>query len=390
MRKHDFDEYVDRTNTLSQKWDKYAEGILPLWVADTDFRSPQPVVEALADRVAHGVFGYTGDNGSFERSTRGWVKRRYGWDIDTSWVLCTPSVVTSIALIIRALTAPRENVVIQPPVYPPFAIVTKDNGRVPLCNPLLMRNGTWHIDFDDLEAKLASTQTTLLLLCNPHNPTGRCFTREELRRIGELCLKHGVHILSDEIHSDFIFSGRHIPFPSLSAELARISAVCLSPSKTFNMADLRVSSLIIPDEGLRGKVKREITASRLGRCSLSIQAYNTAYTECDYYADQVKEYLGKNLAYATRYIAEKIPSISACSPEATFLLWLDCRKLGLSQPDLMSFFLDKAKVALNSGTDFGLEGEGFLRMNTGCPRVTLTEALGRMERAVNAFIRCRP
>jgi cystathionine beta-lyase len=347
-------------------------------------------VEALANRVAHGVFGYTGENGSFERSTQSWVKRRYDWDIDTSWVQCIPSVVTSIALVIRALTAPRESVLIQPPVYPPFAVVTQDNGRVPVGNPLLRRDGTWNIDFDDLEDKLASPRTTLLLLCNPHNPTGRCFTREELRRIGELCLKHGVHVLSDEIHSDFIFSGRHIPFPSLSTELARISSVCLSPSKTFNMADLRVSSLIIPDEALREKVKRELAASRLGRCSLSIQAYNTAYTECDYYADQVKEYLGKNLEYAIGYIAEKIPSLSACMPEATFLLWLDCRKLGLSQPDLMSFFLDKAKVALNSGTDFGLEGEGFLRMNTGCPRVTLTEALGRMERAVHSFIRRFP
>ncbi|MDR2076184.1 MAG: aminotransferase class I/II-fold pyridoxal phosphate-dependent enzyme, partial [Desulfovibrio sp.] len=208
---HDFHEYIDRSGTASSKWDRYPAGILPLWVADTDFKAPQPVIDALARRVAHGVFGYTWEHGSFERSTRAWTGRRYGWSVETAWVHFSPSVVTSLGLAVRALTAPGENVVIQPPVYPPFAAIPRDNGRVPLGNPLFCRKGIWHIDFDDLEKKLAHPRSTLFLLCNPHNPTGRCFTEEELLRMGELCRKHNVRVLSDEIHADFVFTGRHIP-----------------------------------------------------------------------------------------------------------------------------------------------------------------------------------
>ena len=382
MLQHDFDEKVDRANTASYKWDKYPAGVIPLWVADTDFRAPQPVVDALSSRVAHGVFGYTWNHGSFERSTKGWAARRHGWDIDVSQVYFAPSVVAGIGLAIRALTAPGDNVVIQPPVYPPFAGVTRNNGRVPLGNPLVRRDGAWHIDFDDLEAKLADPRSTLFLLCNPHNPTGRRFSREELLRMGELCLKHKVRVLSDEIHSDFVFTGRHIPFPTLSPELADISTVCISPSKTFNLADLRASAMITPGGEIAADIKKELAADGVGRCSLSILAYDTAYADCDYYADQVRDYLGKNLDRAVRRINGNIPGITAYKPEATFLLWLDCRELGFSQPELVRFFLDKAKVALNSGTDFGSEGEGFMRMNVGCPAATLDEALGRIERAV--------
>lgn len=382
MPHHNFDEIVDRFGTGSYKWDKYPADVIPLWVADTDFRAPQPVVEALAKRVSHGVFGYSSENGRFERVTGEWTKRRYGWDIDPGWVYFVPSVVAGLGLGIRALTEPGDAVVIQPPVYPPFFSTVRANGRIPLENPLVWRDGTWHIDFDGLEAGLADPRSTLLLLCNPHNPTGRCFTREELLRMGELCLRHGVRVLSDEIHADFVYTGKHIPFPTLSAELAAVSAVCLSPSKTFNIADLRMSAMIAPGEETAKMVRKERRAAAFGHCSLGDAAYETAYGECDYYADQVRDYLGGNLDRAVAYFHANIPEIAAYKPEATFLLWLDCRKLGLPQPELVSFFVEKAKVALNSGTDFGPEGEGFMRMNVGCPAARLTEALERIAHAV--------
>lgn len=385
MLKHNFDEIIDRSNTASKKWDTYPKGVIPMWVADTDFKSPQPVIDALAKRVAHGLFGYTWEHGSFERSTKGWLKRRFNWDIETSWVDFTPSVVAGLAVVVRALTAPGDNVLIQTPIYPPFMAVPTANDRVPLKNSLVWKDGRYQVDFEDLEKKLADPRTTLMILCSPHNPSGRCFSREELLRMGELCLKHNVYVLSDEIHSDFIYKGEHIPFPTLSPELARISVVSINPSKTFNIADLRVAALITPDDELRAKVKKAVVASKFGHCSLGIIAYDVAYTECDYYADQVREYLGKNIDYAVRYFAEKIPQITTYKPEATFLLWLDCKKLGLSQPELVSFFVEKAKVACNSGTDFGTEGEGFMRMNLGCPLSVVQEALGRIERAVNAL-----
>ncbi len=382
MLHHNFDQIINRCNPASSKWDSYPADVIPMWVADTDFRAPQPVIDALARRVAHGVFGYTWDHGSFERSTRDWVGRRYGWDIETDWVHFTPSVVTGLGLAVRALTEPGDNVVIQPPIYPPFFSIPRDNGRIPLANPLIPRDGTWRIDFEDLEAKLADPRSTLLLLCSPHNPTGRSFTREELLRMGELCLKHNVRVLSDEIHADFVYTGRHTPFAMLSPELAAISAVCLSPSKTFNIADLRMAAMVTPGDETGKMVKREIAAAKFDHCSLGDLAYHAAYTECDYYADQVRDYLSKNLDRAVRDFSETIPEIAAYKPEATFLLWLDCRKLGLAQPELVSFFLNKAKVALNSGTDFGPEGKGFMRLNVGCPVVVLGEALGRIERAV--------
>lgn len=380
---HDFDAIIDRSGTYSKKWDAYPKDVLPMWVADTDFKSPQPVVDALARRVAHGVFGYSSGEDIFKKATQGWLQRRFGWNMETGWVDFVPSVGTGLAAVIRALTAPGDNVLIQTPIYPPFISVPLDNGRVPLANPMVWRDGGYMIDFADLETKLADPKTTLMMLCNPHNPTGRCFSREELLRVGELCRKHGAYVLSDEIHSDFVYRGNHIPFPALSPELAEICVVSINPSKTFNIADLRIAALITPGKETRVRISRELTACRFGLCSLSVLAYETAYTRCDYYADQVREYLGKNMDYAVRYFAENIPAITAYKPEATFLLWLDCRKFGLSQPELVSFFLEKAKVALNSGTDFGAkEGKGFMRLNLGCPMTVLGEALGRIERAV--------
>ena len=382
MLQHDFDESIDRSGTFSMKWDAYPQGVIPMWVADTDFKSPQPVIDALAKRVAHGVFGYTWGHGSFERSTKAWLSRRFGWDIDTAWVEFVPSVVTGLAMAVRALSMPGDNVVMLTPTYPPFFTVTEANGRKIASSSLVWRDGAWQVDFLDLEARLADPKSSLFLFCNPHNPCGRCFTRRELLRIGELCLRHKVSVLSDEIHADFIHQGTHIPFPALSPEMAGISAVSINPSKTFNLPDLRVASIITPGADMRAKIRKETVAAQFGRSSLSILAYDVAYTECDYYADQVREYLGKNIDYAVSYFNEKIPAIAAYKPEATYLLWLDCRELGLPQDQLVKFFIEKARVAFNSGTNFGPEGEGFMRMNLGCPLKTLKEALGRIERAV--------
>ena len=380
---HDFNAVIDRSGTYSAKWNTYPKGVIPMWVADTDFKSPQPVIDAIVKRAGHGIFGYSADGGDFARATQSWLQRRFAWNIETDWVRFVPSLGVGLGSIIRALTSPGDNVLVQTPIYPPFLAVPANNERVPLANPLVWRDGAYHIDFADLEKKLAEPKTTLMMLCNPHNPTGRSFSCEELTRMGELCRKHSVFILADEIHSDFVYTGKHITFPSLSPELAAISVVCINPSKTFNIADMRIAALIAPDEEVRKKITKDLTACKFGMCSLSLAAYCSAYTECDYYADQAKNYMRENAEYAVAYFAEKISAISTYKPEATFLLWLDCRKLGLSQPELEALFTEKALVACNSGADFGKkEGTGFMRLNLGCPRSVLQEALRRIEKAV--------
>jgi cystathionine beta-lyase len=355
-----------------------------MWVADSDFYSLPEITGGLLDRVRLGVFGYSDDaSRRFEKAAALWMRKRFSWEADPSWVEFTPSVCTALAMAIKAYSRPRDKVLFQTPIYPPFRNLVQANGRLPLTNPLLLREGKYGIDFEDLEKKLADPAVTLFLLCNPHNPTGRAFTREELFRMGELCLRHRVAVFSDEIHCDYVFAAHgHTPFPSLSPELARISAVAINPSKTFNIADLRSAAVLAPHEEMHVPYRNVLRGCSLGRSSLGMLAFCLAYELGDAYADEVRLYVEGNLDYAVSYINTRIPEILACKPEATYLLWLDCRKFSLEQKELFSFFLEKAKLALSSGDIFGEEGRGFMRLNLACPRFLAEEALGRLERAL--------
>ena len=381
---YDFDTIIDRRNTRSEKWDKYPPDVLPMWVADSDFRCPQPVVDAITDVARRGVFGYTRADGAFEKAYAGWMAERFTWRAEPDWVTWCPSIGTALAVCVRVFTQPGDNVCMLLPTYPPFLGVCRENGRAVAGSVLKKNGGRYEIDFADLEAKLAEPRTKLLLLCNPHNPTGRAFTREELLAVGELCLQHGVLVFSDEIHCDIVFSGKHIPFPLLSPAIAGITLVGINASKTFNLADLHAAAVISPNPELRKAFADECARTRLGRCSLGIAGVIAAYTQCADYADQLLPYLEANLRYAVDVFTKETP-IKAYMPDATFMLWLDCRELGLEHKELAAFFLDKAKVALNFGETFGEGGEGFMRMNLACPRATLDEGLRRIRAALGGL-----
>lgn len=379
---YDFDTVIDRRNTRSAKWDSYPQDVLPMWIADSDFRCPQPVIEAVMETAHRGIFGYTQADGAFERAYAGWVHSRFGWQADPSWVRWCPSIGTALAVCIRAFTEPADNVCMLLPTYPPFLTLCELNGRKVAASVLRQNDAGYSIDFAELETLLAHPRTKLLLLCNPHNPTGRAFTLAELQRIGELCLKHKVIVFSDEIHCDIVFRGRHIPFPALSPEIAAIALVGLNASKTFNLADLRSAAVISSNEKLLSAFTEECERSKLGRCSLGIAGVIAAYTRCANYADQLLEYLRGNMEFAADYFATRIPAIKTYMPDATFMLWLDCRAMNMDQDGLQNFFLTKAKVALNSGEAFGEGGQGFMRINLACPRATVQEGLKRIHDAV--------
>jgi cystathionine beta-lyase len=380
--RHDFDEIIERRGTRSEKWDTYPADVLPMWVADSDFKSPEPVAQAIIETARRGLFGYTVSDGAFERAYAHWAASRYGWEADPDWVLWAPSLGASLAICIRAFSKPGGRVAMLSPIYPPFINLCYLNGRLPEQSVLRDRGNGYSIDFADLEARLAHPDTKLLLLCNPHNPTGRVFSRRELERIGELCLSYNVIIFSDEIHADIVFKGKHVCFPTLSPELASITMVGMNASKTFNLADLRSAAIIASNPRLRQSFASEIARCNVGRCSLGIAGVIAAYTHCADYADQLVPYLEANMRLAVDSISSATEQLSARMPEGTFLLWIDCKKMKLTQPDLIRFFLEKAHVALNSGSSFGKGGESFMRLNVACPRATLQDGLRRIAKAL--------
>lgn len=383
MPVHDFDRIINRRGGDCIKWNLYPEDVLPMWVADSDFTAPEPLVRALRERMDHGIYGYCDPQANeFRQAVCHWMDSRFGWRAKEEWVAFSPSVVFSLAVCVTTFTEPGESVLFLTPSYPPFFQVCENNGRKALTSSLIFQNGRYEIDFDDLEQKLARQRTRMFFLCNPHNPTGRVFSREELLRIGQLCEKHNVLVIADEIHCDYVFPGnKHIPFAGLSEELARRTLTTINPSKTFNVADLHASAVISANQSLLGRFSRAVSNLGLHGNAIGLLALRVAYTECHWYADQVAAYVKANIDHAVAHINSRLTSISASAPEATYLLWLDCRQMSLPQNELPRFFLDRAKIALNSGTDYGPEGEGFMRMNLACPRATLTEALNRLEKA---------
>ena len=383
---HDFDEVVDRRGSDSKKYSLYPEDVIPMWIADTDFKSPQPVVEALVKRMQAGIYGYTPTSERLKIAAARWQKLRFGWDVDPAAVEYIPGVIAGVISAVRAFSQPGDNIVVQSPCYPPFSDLADHNGRHLLRNRLVRKNDRFEIDFEDFEAKIADSRTKLFILCNPQNPSGRVYTREELIRLGELCLRHHIIVLADEIHADIVFDKRkHIPFASLSTEFAQNCISFMNPSKTFNVPGFRTAVFIAKNPILKEAVHQIIVDNKAsGEKICGTIALCAAYEECGYYADQLVAYLQSNRDYAEERLG-KIKGVIPSRLEGTYLMWLDCRGLEMSQKELDRFFVDRVKVGLNSGTTFGPEGEGFLRMNIACPRATLTKALDRIEAAVKSL-----
>lgn len=390
--RYNFDEIIDRKNTNSLKYD-FADrrgkpvDILPLWVADMDFRTPEPVIEALVSSSSHGIFGYSESRQDYFLTLKKWFSERFEFDIQRSWLVKTPGIVFAIAMAIRALTEKGDGVIIQRPVYYPFSETILVNERKLVNNPLVYENGEYHIDFEDFEEKIESNKVKLFILCNPHNPVGRVWTREELTRLGHICLKHGVLVVSDEIHADFIFKGhQHLIFASLKPEFADMTITGTAPSKTFNLAGLQISNIFIKNQEIRRKFKKEIEKSGYSQLNtMGLVACQAAYEYGQDWLEQLREYLSGNLAYIRSYLEQRIPKIKLIEPEGTYLAWLDCSGLKLSDAELEDMVVNRAKLWLDGGLMFGEEGSGFQRMNIACPRKILERAMKQLEEAVNSL-----
>ena len=388
---YDFDTVIDRRNTNSAKWDtaEHAVGekdVLPLWVADMDFSCPPPVIEAVKKEAEYGIYGYTFVPDSCYDAIIGWMKKRHGWDIKKEWIVFTPGVVSGFHWVVRACTRPGDSVIVQPPVYYPFFKAVKFNGCQLVENQLKLKNGRYEIDFEDLEKKFDS-RTKVLLLCSPHNPVGRVWTREELTRLSDVCREHNVVICSDEIHSDLIYRGyRHTPTAMISDEAAQNTITCIAANKTFNIAGLKTGFAVIPNPTLRENFQKTMQNIGVGSCnSFGVTATEAAYAHGEEWLEQLLDYLQGNLDFLIKFIETRIPQIKVIKPEGCYIIWLDCRDLGMNDDELKNFMLKKAKVWLNDGTTFGNGGSGFHRLNLACPRSTLEEALKRIEQAVNSL-----
>ena len=384
---YDFDRRISRRGTDSYKWDSTTrDDVLPMWVADMDFQTAPVIVEALRRRVEHGIFGYTRVPDGYYRAVSGWFARRHGWPIDREWVIYTSGVVPALSAILKALTAPGDRVLVQTPVYNCFFSSIRNNGCETAASPLRYADNTYTIDYEDLERKAADPKVTAMLLCNPHNPAGRVWRRDELLRIGEICLRHGVTVVSDEIHCELVFPGhRYTPFASISEAFLRHSVTCISPSKAFNIAGLQIANIICADAGLRAKIDRAINDNEV--CDVNpfgVIATQAAYNEGKEWLDQLIEYLHANYRCMQEFCRERLPDFPVAVLEGTYLVWMDCRKLGLQSEELGQQLVDRAGLWLNAGTMYGAEGEGFMRWNIACPRTVLLEGLNRFADFVHA------
>lgn len=383
-----FDEIIERRGTDCAKWDLPGEDVLPMWVADMDFRAPVEVQAALREAVEHGVFGYPYFDGCVQESVADWVQERHGWKVSPESVVLIPGVVTGFNLATNAFTRPGDGVLVQPPAYGPFLRVAENFDLIQQENVLVQGlGGQYQVDLDAFEAAI-TPETRIFMLCNPQNPTGRVFTREELTGMAEICLRYDVLICSDEIHADLVFSGhKHLPMAMLGEEISAKTITLIAPSKTFNVAGLKASAAIIEDEELR----QQFESARKGMVgfvsSLGAEAMQAAYGYGGPWLDALLVYLEENRNLLVDFVREQLPGVEAATPQGTFLSWLDCRALDLEQEEgtyFNNFFEKQAKVALNDGGWFGSGGEGFARLNFGCPRSTLIEALERMENALKA------
>lgn len=378
--KYDFDEIITRRGTNSEKWDSCPDpDVLPMWVADMEFRTAQPVIDALQKRVAHGIFGYTHVPDEYYQAIDSWFTRRHGWHIAREEVIYTSGVVPAVSAIIKALTRPGDNVLVQGPVYNCFYSSIRNNGCRCVSNPLMPTGNTYRMNYDDLEAKAADPRTKLLLLCNPHNPAGRVWTPDELRRVGDICHRNDVVVVSDEIHCELTLPGHtYTPFLSLTDEWTSQAIACISPSKAFNLAGLQIANIVTPDARMRQQIDRAINDNEV--CDVNpfgILGTIAAYNEGEEWLDQLLHYLKGNYDYMKRFCRIQLPHFPIAELEGTYLVWMDCRATGLPSEQLADQLTAEAKLRLNAGSLYGPEGEGFLRWNIACPREELCEGLER-------------
>lgn len=385
-RNLDFDKVIERRGTDCIKYDSAAQSnmpadVLPLWVADMDFETSSYVVDALADRLRHGIFGYTETGERFFDAVKGWMVRHHDWEVHKDWLVKTPGVVFALAMAVRAYTEPGDGVLIQQPVYYPFAGVIRDNGRRVVSNHLFLgEDNRYHMDLDDFERKIVEEKIKLFFLCNPHNPVGRVWSREELCRLGDICVRHHVIVASDEIHADFVFRGKHQVFANLKKEYETISITCTAPSKTFNLAGLAMSNIFIPDEKLREKFCAQMNSAGVGQIGLmGLIACEAAYEKGEEWYQAMVKYVADNIAYTRKYVEENLPGVRMVEHEGTYLVWLDFRETGLDEQALEHKIIHEAKLWLDGGAMFGEGGSGFQRVNVACPRKILTEALDRLK-----------
>ena len=390
--KYNFDEIIDRRNTDCLKYDFAVErgkpeDVLPLWVADMDFRTAPGIIgQAVAD-ASFGIYGYTESKDDYFQAIALWYQNYFDWKVEKKWLVKTPGIVFAIGIAIQALTKEGDAVMIQQPVYYPFSEVIKDNNRTLVNNVLVLKDRHYEIDFEDFEDKIIQNNVKLFVLCSPHNPVGRVWTADELRRIGEICLKHDVKVISDEIHSDFVYEGRkHYVFSTVDPAFEDISIICTAPSKTFNLAGLQISNIFIPNVQIRKAFLRQMSAVGYSQVNMiGLHACRAAYETGREWLEELKIYLKGNLDYARTYLEENLPQIRLIEPEGTYLIWLDCRALGLPEEKLEHLIVHEAKLWLDSGAIFGEVGEGFERINIACPRAVLKEALERLHRAVSGL-----
>ncbi|HKJ44094.1 MAG TPA: PatB family C-S lyase [Sunxiuqinia sp.] len=383
MKKYNFDEIVDRTNTNSLKYDARqmifgTDDVLPLWVADMDFKTPDFIINALKKRLEHEVLGYTFRDDSYFEAIINWLKQRHGWAVEKEWVSFSPGVVAGLTLAIETFSKPGDEVIVQPPVYFPFFDSVKGTKRTMVENPLKLVNGRYTFDLEDLKKKI-TPQSKILLLCNPQNPGGMVWTKKELSDLANICLENDVLIVSDEIHADLVYDGnKHVPLPTLSEEIANNCVVCMAASKTFNIAGLTTSFVVIPNKKHFVRYERTLKVPHLhmGNIFGSI-ALETAYREGAEWVDQMVDYLDQNYRFLEDFFRENLPQVVPMKPEATYLIWLDFSAFDLTDKELNEKLID-AGVGLNKGVQFGKQGAGFMRINIGCPRRTLQEALERI------------
>lgn len=379
---------VDRKNTASRKWDDIQavfgnKNILPMWIADMDFTAPSSVQAAIRLRAEHGVYGYAHKDEAFFDCIVEWQRRHHNSKISSDWITTTPGVVPAEAIAVLAFTNPGDEIIIQPPVYPPFFSVVEKNNRVLIENPLILDNGQYRMDFEDLEQKISS-KTKLLIFCSPHNPSGRCWRREELMRLSEIIVRHNLIVVSDEIFADLVFyNHKHIPLNSINSEIAARTILCTAPSKTFNIAGLSTAYTIISNPALREQYRRQLAGLGLNEINnFGIAALTAAYTEGEEWLRTLLCYLEDNITELEQFVRTRIPQIKLIRPQATFLAWLDCNAISNDPETLQDFFVNRAGLGLNNGTAFGTQGTGFMRMNFACSRALLTEALERIENAL--------
>lgn len=381
----DFDTVIDRKGTRSLKYDFAVrrgkpENVLPLWVADMDFQTSSYITEALEDMVKHGVFGYSESEEHYFEAVQNWMERHYNWHVKESWMTKTPGIVFALAMAVKAYTQENDAVLIQPPVYYPFKEVVEDNHRRLVNNTLVLGgDGTYTIDYEDFEKKIIEDNVKLFILCNPHNPVGRVWTKEELERLGDICLKHGVFVVSDEIHADFVFERKHTVFSEVKEAYRDISMICTSPSKTFNIAGLQISNIFISNPEKATAFRRQVAAAGYSQVGLpGLVACEATYRHGDEWLEGMLAYIKANAEFTRAYLQEHLPRVKMTKLEGTYLVWLDFRDYGLTDKELDEKILNQAGLWLDSGAVFGKCGEGFQRINIACPRKTLQQALDRL------------